>query len=200
MSRTDEELAQALQDAEATAGHAADATPAMATSAAQTPTTEPPKRHMGLLLALLGMGGLLLTLVMTNFDNAAIYSIGVDQLAAQKAGLGNRNLRVDGTLVSGTLAKRTTPCEYRFRIQKNGSELEVHYPQCIVPDTFRDVKGVDVQVTAEGKLHSEGYLLASQIFAKCPSKYEMKQIAEQSGMDVSTGMDPLVIQPKALEN
>jgi cytochrome c-type biogenesis protein CcmE len=199
MSRTDEELAKALQDAEATAAHTNDPGAAMATPAAQS-TAEPPKRHLGLLIALLVMGGVLLTLVLTNFDNAAIYSIGVDQLAAQKDQLGDRNLRVDGKLVSGTLAKRTTPCEYRFRIEKNGSELEVHYPQCIVPDTFRDVKGVDVLVTAEGKLHSDGYLLASQIFAKCPSKYEMKQIAEQSGMDVSKGMDPLVIQPKVVDN
>jgi cytochrome c-type biogenesis protein CcmE len=195
MSRTDEELAKALHDAEATAPQTDPAAPVSAAS-----LNQPPKRHLGLLFALLGMGGVLLALVMTNFDNAAIYSIGVDQLAAQKAQLGDRNLRVDGKLVSGTLAKRTTPCEYRFRIEKNGSELEVHYPQCIVPDTFRDVKGVDVLVTAEGKLQSDGHLLASQIFAKCPSKYEMKQIAEQSGMDVSKGMDPLVIQPKALEN
>ncbi len=195
MSRTDEELAQALHDAEATA---AVTDPAGAVTA--TPAATPPKRHLGLLITLLAMGGVLLTLVLTNFDNAAIYSIGVDQLAAQKGQLGERNLRVDGKLVSGTLAKRVTPCEYRFRIEKNGSELEVHYPQCIVPDTFRDVKGVDVLVTAEGKLQSEGYLLASQIFAKCPSKYEMKQIAEQSGMDVSKGMDPLVIQPKVIDN
>jgi cytochrome c-type biogenesis protein CcmE len=195
MSRTDEELAKALDDAEANATHTVPAA-----GVAASPAKDPPKRHLGLLFALLGMGGVLLTLVMTNFDNAAIYSIGVDQLAAQKAQLGDRNLRVDGKLVSGTLAKRVSPCEYRFHIEKNGSELEVHYPQCIVPDTFRDVKGVDVLVTAEGKMQADGTLLASQIFAKCPSKYEMKQIAEQSGMDMTKGMDPLVVQPKVLEN
>jgi len=193
MSRTDEELAQALRESEATA-------PAEAFAATPQVKGPAPKRHVGLLIALLVMGGGLLTLVMTNFDNAAIYSLGVDQLPAQKAQLEGRNLRVDGKLVSGTLVKRNSPCEYRFRIEKNGSELQVHYPQCIVPDTFRDVKGVEVLVTAEGKLASDGHLEATQIFAKCPSKYEMKQIAESSGMDMQKGMDPLVIPPKVVDN
>ena len=52
--------------------------------------------------------------------------------------------------------------------------MEVHYAQCVVPDQFRDVKGVQVEVTAEGRLASDGHLVASKIFAKCPSKYEMK--------------------------
>jgi cytochrome c-type biogenesis protein CcmE len=47
----------------------------------------------------------------------------------------------------------------------------------VVPDTFRDMPGMDVEVTAEGKLDPEGHFEASQIFAKCPSKYEMKDRA-----------------------
>ena len=47
-----------------------------------------------------------------------------------------------------------------------------------MPDTFRDVPGMDVAVTAEGKLTDDGRFEASQIMAKCPSKYEMQQRAE----------------------
>jgi cytochrome c-type biogenesis protein CcmE len=36
---------------------------------------------------------------------------------------------------------------------------------------------MDVAVTVEGELRSDDSLEASQVLAKCPSKYEMKQKA-----------------------
>jgi cytochrome c-type biogenesis protein CcmE len=62
-------------------------------------------------------------------------------------------------------------------MKKNSAEVEVRYPQCVVPDTFRDVPNMDVDVTATGKLAKDGHFQASQIMAKCPSKYDMKQMA-----------------------
>jgi cytochrome c-type biogenesis protein CcmE len=115
--------------------------------------------------------------VLTTFDDAAIYSKGVDEMVAEGAALGDRNLRVQGTLVRGTLVRRESPCEYRFRLRKNAAEVEVRYPRCTVPDTFRDVPGVEVDVTATGKRAADGSFVASEIMAKCPSKYEMKQRA-----------------------
>jgi cytochrome c-type biogenesis protein CcmE len=145
-----------------------------------------PRRELVLLGALLVIAGAILTLVMTSFDGAAIYSKSVDELVAQKDSLAKRNVRVQGTLVKGTLGKRDSPCEYRFRLQKNGAEIEVRYSQCVVPDTFRDVPNVDVDVTATGKLASDGHFQASEIMAKCPSKYDMKQQAA-SGMKAPHG-------------
>jgi len=65
----------------------------------------------------------------------------------------------------------------------------VHYPQCSVPDTFRDVPNVDVEVTAEGTLTETGTFDASRIMAKCPSKYEMEQRAA-SGETVPHSLNP----------
>jgi cytochrome c-type biogenesis protein CcmE len=127
-------------------------------------------------------------------NDAAIYSKGVDEMMAQKDSLADRNVRVQGTLVKGTLARRDSPCEYRFRMKKNGSEIEVRYPQCVVPDTFRDVPNMDVDVTATGKLSKDGHFQASQIMAKCPSKYDMKQMAA-SGKQMPHGMDPAGAAP-----
>jgi cytochrome c-type biogenesis protein CcmE len=62
-----------------------------------------------------------------------------------------------------------------FTIEKNGTELPVRYAKCIVPDTFRDIAGMDLGVTVEGELRPDGSFEASQVLAKCPSKYEMKQ-------------------------
>ncbi len=171
MSKLDEELAQAVADSEE------NATPSeRPVAAAPSPEAKPKKKYqnMGLLIALVVMGGGILGLVMTSFKQAAVYSKGVDELVAEKSKITGRQVRVAGILVKGTLTRRDQPCEYRFAMSKNNQKLDVRYPQCVVPDTFRDVPNVDVEVTAEGKLTEEGYFEASQIMAKCPSKYEMK--------------------------
>ena len=131
-------------------------------------------------MALLAVGGIMLVLVFTSFEGAAVYSKGVDELQADRAKLVGRNVRVEGKLVQGSLRKRDQPCEYRFALTKNGITLHVRYAQCIVPDTFRDVPGMDVDVTAEGRLAEAGYFEARQIMAKCPSKYEEKMKSGES--------------------
>ena len=152
---------------------------ALDTAGASGSRPDEPSRNLGLLAALLVVGAGILTLVFTSADDAAIYSVSTDQLVSQKEKYKGRNVRVVGDLVSGSLKHRKEPCEYRFKIEKNGKSMAVRYPECIVPDTFKDVPGVEVQVTAEGKLNSEGHFDATHIMAKCPSKYEMQQRAEK---------------------
>jgi cytochrome c-type biogenesis protein CcmE len=139
------------------------------------------KGNFTLLAVLLTMAVGIVALVMTSFKDAAVYAKTVDQLLADRDHLAGRRVRVEGMLVHGTLERRDQPCEYRFTMEKNGTRMNVRYPQCVVPDTFRDVPGMDVGVTVEGKLASgsEGDFLASTVMAKCPSKYEMKQQASQ---------------------
>jgi cytochrome c-type biogenesis protein CcmE len=112
-------------------------------------------------------------------QDKGIYSKPVDELVAQKAKFIGKSVRAEGNLVHGSLVKREDPCEYRFKIEKNGTEIPVRFAKCVVPDTFRDVAGMDVGVTVEGELRSDDSLEASQVLAKCPSKYEMKQKAAQ---------------------
>jgi len=132
----------------------------------------PPRRSLGLLVTLLVMGCALLVLVLTSLRSSIVYSKGVDELVAERARLEGRTVRVEGTLVKGTLARRAEPCEYRFTLERGGRQLEVEYPQCSIPDTFRDLGYTDVTVTAEGRLDGDGRFAATQIMAKCPSKYE----------------------------
>jgi cytochrome c-type biogenesis protein CcmE len=119
--------------------------------------------------------GAIATLVLTGMQDRAIYSKPVDELLANRARFLGRPVRADGNLVHGSLAKRDQPCEYRFTIEKNGSELPVRFPQCVVPDTFRDVPEMDVAVTVEGELQRDNSFEATNVLAKCPSKYEMQQ-------------------------
>jgi cytochrome c-type biogenesis protein CcmE len=196
MSRINDELEQAVRDAEATdkasaaassagtspaGGSAASAGSVQARSSGEAKqvtgeaSAHPAgKMRWGLLAGLLALMGGILTLVFTGGQDAVAYSYRVDEIKAQAATLGERLVRVQGSLVAGSLVRRDTPCEYRFMMrtlhEKTGEALEVRYPLCIVPDTFRDKEGVEV--TAEGRLAADGHLQASKIFAKCPSKYD----------------------------
>jgi cytochrome c-type biogenesis protein CcmE len=137
------------------------------------------KGNVGLLAVLLVMAGGIVALVMTSFKDAAVYAKNVDQVKVEAAALGGRTLRVEGNLVHGSLERRDQPCEYRFTIKGKEAELPVRFAQCVIPDTFRDVPGTDVGVTVEGKLAAGGSFEASQVMAKCPSKYEMKERRER---------------------
>jgi len=167
-SHLDRELERALAGSAPKGGGAA---------ALQAGDTSPRRKgNVGLLVVLLVMAGGIVALVMTSFNDAAVYAKKVDDLRAESASLMGRNLRVEGNLVHGSLEKRDQPCEYRFVIKGKETELPVRYAKCIVPDTFRDVPGMDIGVTVEGKLAAGGTSFeASTVLAKCPSKYEMKE-------------------------
>jgi cytochrome c-type biogenesis protein CcmE len=126
------------------------------------------------------------TAVLTTMQSNAIYSKPVDELLAAKAKFLGRPVRAEGNLVHGSLEKRELPCEYRFTLVKNGASLPVRFAQCVVPDTFRDMPGMDVGVTVEGELHADGAFEATSVLAKCPSKYEMQQ-RKQKGEDMPHG-------------
>jgi cytochrome c-type biogenesis protein CcmE len=135
------------------------------------------RKRLLLLVPLVMAAAAIVALVLVVMQDKGMYSKPVDILVAEKAKFVNKPVRAEGNLVHGSLVKRETPCEYRFTIEKNGAEIPVSYAGCVVPDTFRDVPSVDVGVTVEGELRPNGQFEATQVLAKCPSKYEMKQKA-----------------------
>lgn len=141
-----------------------------------------PAVAVGLAMGAAAIAGLVLTTMQSN----AIYSKPVDELLAGKAKFMGRPMRAEGNLVHGSLEKREQPCEYRFTITKNGASLPVRFAQCVVPDTFRDVPGLDVGVTVEGELRPDDGFEATSVLAKCPSKYDMQQ-RKQRGEEMPHG-------------
>ncbi|MBX3258924.1 MAG: cytochrome c maturation protein CcmE [Labilithrix sp.] len=137
------------------------------------------RKRLLLVVPLLMAAAAIVALVLVGMQDKGIYSKPVDELVAQKEKFVGKPVRAEGNLVHGSLVKREDPCEYRFKIEKNGTEIPVRFAKCVVPDTFRDVAGMDVAVTVEGELRPDDSLEASQVLAKCPSKYEMKQKAAQ---------------------
>ena len=197
MSDLDEQLKKAIEESEATATVAEDPVETDGSSSA--------KRNVGLLITLLVMAGGILTFVLGQDSEKLTYSKQVNEVVGAEAELGERTLRVQGILVHGSLLKRDDPCEFRFKMRPKddpeGAPLDVRYAACIVPDTFRDVQGMDVEVTAEGKLADDdaSYLEAKHIFAKCPSKYEMQQ-RQAAGEKAPHGDgQPAVNDPMSLE-
>jgi cytochrome c-type biogenesis protein CcmE len=145
--------------------------PARRRRGAQTPTSN--KRGVYLAVGLVAGAGAI-TAVVLSLLSGAVYSRTVDTLIQQKSKFVGRPVRVEGMLVHGTLQHHDKPCEYDFTIAKNGTELPVRFPQCTVPDTFRDVPDMDVSVTVEGALRADNTFDATSVLAKCPSKYEMR--------------------------
>lgn len=125
-------------------------------------------------LVLLG-GGVSILLFGSEASNAFVYSKLVHEVVGSPETFRGRELRVEGDLKQGSIQFREDPCEWRFVLSKQGREMPVRFPECVVPDTFRD--GMGITVTVQGQLGDDGAFTANQVVPRCPSKYEMNQRA-----------------------
>jgi cytochrome c-type biogenesis protein CcmE len=139
---------------------------------------------VAIVFTLLG-GALSLLMFGSEASDALVYSKLVNEVLTKPNEFRGRELRVEGDLKQGSIHFRESPCEWRFVLGKQGKEMPVRFPQCIVPDTFKD--GVGLQVAVQGKLTSDGYFLANKVIAKCPSKYEMQE-RQQKGEQMPHAM------------
>jgi cytochrome c-type biogenesis protein CcmE len=132
-----------------------------------------PAIKIGAVVALLG-GAVGLLIFGGSASDAFVYSKLVHEVMNEPAAFQGRELRVEGLLKPGSIKFREDPCEWRFVIEKEGKEMPVEFPQCVVPDTFRD--GMGISVTVQGKLRpDQPSFIANQVVPRCPSKYEMQQ-------------------------
>lgn len=78
-------------------------------------------------------------------------------------------LKVGAKVVPGSIVR--SPAEQRvdFRVSDGGYEFPVTYVG-IVPDTFTDAN--DIEVIVEGKYGRDGVFRATEVLAKCGSRYE----------------------------
>ena len=122
-------------------------------------------------LFLLGAAGV--TTALTSNETPFVYSMDVSAVMSDQAAVAGRTLRVEGELRDGSIQFREEPCEYRFVLTRADQAMNVTFPQCVVPDTFRD--GMGISVVVEGELASDGHFDATQVIPRCPSRYEMDQ-------------------------
>ena len=93
-----------------------------------------------------------------------------DEVMASPAEWQGKNLQVHGFVVPGSIAWKPGAngiLEYRFDMQRNGKVMRAFYTG-IVPDTFKS----DSEVVLTGRLSPDNSFHATEMTAKCPSKYE----------------------------
>jgi cytochrome c-type biogenesis protein CcmE len=115
------------------------------------------------------LGGIVF-LFMSSAGEAFEYYKHVDEVLSEPGKWENKRIQVHGFVVPDSIMKRMdkskAQLEYKFRAINCGKELEVRYAG-IVPDTFKD----RAEVVVKGQL-KDGYFAATEISAKCPSKYQ----------------------------
>jgi cytochrome c-type biogenesis protein CcmE len=105
-------------------------------------------------------------LLYTTMGESMQYYKYVDEVMTEPAAWHGKQLQVHGYVVSGSIGKKPDTLEYRFDIQRNGKTVRAYYTG-IVPDTFKD----ESEVVLTGQLTDNGFH-ATEMTAKCPSKYE----------------------------
>ena len=81
----------------------------------------------------------------------------------------NLGLKVGAKVVRGSLKRDAAAREIDFRVTDGATEYPVTYHGTI-PDTFTDADDIDVVV--EGRLQSDGVIHATDVLAKCGSRYD----------------------------
>ena len=78
-------------------------------------------------------------------------------------------LKVGAKVVPGTIQRDASSQRIAFQVSDGAGTIPVTYDG-IVPDTFTDAN--DIEVIMSGKLGRDGVFHATEVLAKCGSKYE----------------------------
>lgn len=136
-------------------------------------TTGPSRVRLvvGLLLAV----GVFYVIVSSMMSSGA-YFLSVDEAVARTV-QGERPIRVKGTVVVGSYKHEegTTIHAWKVADKDGAGQLDVYYDGPI-PDVFKE----GGEVVVEGPRNAQGVLVATEVTAKCPSKYENDGISDQA--------------------
>lgn len=89
---------------------------------------------------------------------------------AESAPKPTEQVRVAGTVIEGSVV--TEGASTRFLVTDGNAEVEIT-TRAVLPDTFAP----GIEVVAEGALTEPGVFTASNVLAKCPSKFKAKRAA-----------------------
>ncbi len=117
---------------------------------------------VALLLSIAAVGYIIL-----DGGDEAVFAYTVSQADAIKDDLPGKKFRVRGIVKEGSIQAIPGTLESRFDLEESGKTVTVAYDKAL-PDTFKP----GLEVIAEGELGDDGVVVAENIIAKCPSKYE----------------------------
>lgn len=106
-------------------------------------------------------------LLVTAFQNNAVYYLTVSELKAAAPTIYGQPVRVAGNVVPGTIQRDPLSMVVHFQAEDESGRIPVTY-RGVLPDVFGD----SIQVVLEGKYGENGVFTAGTLLAKCPSKFE----------------------------
>lgn len=110
-------------------------------------------------------------LLYTSLGESMQYYKYTDEVMASPTEWQGKKLQVHGYVVGPSIAWNPRTLEYRFDMQRNGKVMRAFYTG-VVPDTFK----ADSEVVLTGLLKDDGFH-ATEMTAKCPSKYDEAKLA-----------------------
>lgn len=148
------------------------------------------------LVTLAVVGGGIGYLFYSSQSEAFEYYKHVDEVQREITELRGRRLQLHGYVQPGSILRKLDrdhqQMEYKFTVVNCDATMNVRYLG-LVPDTFKE----KAEVVIKGKIESDDLFVASEISAKCPSKYESK--ADSSMSTMCTKSDHAPAQKAAVE-
>ena len=111
-------------------------------------------------------------LIQRGVKETGVYFLTPTELAARTSSdptFYETGLKMGAKVVPGSIRKDAANQQVDFRITDGTQEYDVSY-KGIVPDTFTDAN--DIEVIVEGRLGRDGVFQATEVLAKCGSRYE----------------------------
>lgn len=106
-------------------------------------------------------------LLYTTMGESMQYYKYVDEVMVEPQAWHGKRLQIHGHVVPGSRLVKPKTLEYTFQMRRNGQTITAYYTG-VVPDTFKD----DAEVVLTGELKGDNTFHATEMTAKCPSKYE----------------------------
>lgn len=123
---------------------------------------------IGAAVIVLGVG----FLIVEGVRSTGVYFLTPTELLARTAqdpSFHDVGLKVGAKVVPGSIRRDAPTQTIDFEVSDGTSQVPVTY-RGIVPDTFTDANNIEVIV--EGKLGRDGVFHATEVLAKCGSRYE----------------------------
>ena len=123
---------------------------------------------LGAAVIVTGVAGL----IVTGVKETGVYFLTPTELLARTQAdptFHDVGLKVGAKVVPGSVRRDQASRTIAFRVSDGASEFPVTYTG-LVPDTFTDASNIEVIV--EGKYGRDGVFHATEVLAKCGSRYE----------------------------
>lgn len=131
-------------------------------------------RQQRMLAVGLAVAGVAIAVVLTlrAFEENMMFFVDISAVAEGEAPM-DRNFRVGGLVVAGSVHRDPGELEVRFKLTDTANELNVSY-NGVLPDLFREGQGI----VAHGRMNDSGGFVADTVLAKHDENYMPPEVAE----------------------